>query len=71
MLVNFVTKKWHFEIDISFDSERSNESIPEHSSFVDPNARGHLDMTLSYDFYDLPTEYQSQVEKLNQGTQKP
>lgn len=69
--VNFVTKEWHFEIDITFDSERADESSPEKLSFTEPSVRGHVDMTLSYGFYDLPTKYQSQVEKLNQEAQKP
>jgi hypothetical protein len=68
--VNFVTKKWHFEINISFDSERTDERIPEQKSFADPNVRGHVEMTLSYGFYDLPGEYRDEVEKLSQKPQK-
>jgi hypothetical protein len=68
--VNFVTKKWHFEIGITLDSERADERSPEHLSFVDPKVRGHVDITLSYGFYDLPREHQDEVEKLNQALQK-
>jgi hypothetical protein len=67
---NFVTKKWHFEINVSFGSEGTDERIPEQSSFVDSNVRGHVEMTLSYGFYDLPKEYQDEVEKFNQEPQK-
>jgi hypothetical protein len=64
--VNFVSKKWHFEIGFDFDSE-SSERIPERESFTRPDVRGHVVMTLTYDFWDLPEEHRAEVERLNQN----
>jgi len=68
--VNFVTKKWHFEISFGLDSEQPGEGIPEQLAFVDPGVRGSVELTLSYGFYDLPMEHRDAVEKLNRDLQK-
>jgi hypothetical protein len=68
--VNFVTKKWHFEISFDLDSEQPHESIPERLAFVNPNVRGQVELTLSYGFYDLPKEHQEEVDELNRALQK-
>lgn len=63
--VNFVTKKWHFEITFHLDSDISDGQIPEGPAFVNPNVRGQVEMTLRYGFWDLPEEHRAEVEKLN------
>jgi hypothetical protein len=63
--VNFVTKKWHFEIIFHLGSEASDRQIPEGPAFVNPDVRGQVEMILSYNFWDLPEEHQAEVEKLN------
>jgi hypothetical protein len=68
--VNFVTRKWHFEISFDLGSEQPDERIPEELAFVDPYVRGHVEMVLSYGFYDLPKEHRDEVEKLNRDLQK-
>jgi hypothetical protein len=64
--VNFVSKKWHFEINFNFGPEQANEGVPEELFFTDPNVRGQVEMTLSYGLQDVPSQYQNEVEKLNQ-----
>ena len=69
--VNFVTKKWHFEISFDLDSEQPHDDgIPERSAFVNPNVRGQVELTLSYGFYDLPKEHQEEVDEINRALQK-
>jgi len=63
--VNFVTKKWHFEITFHLGPEASDGRIPEGSAFVNRDVRGQVEMILSYNFWDLPEEHQAEVEKLN------
>jgi hypothetical protein len=63
--VNFVTKKWHFEISFHLGSEVPDGLIPEGLAFVNPDVRGLVEMTLSYGFWDLPEEHRDEVEKLN------
>ena len=63
--VNFVTKKWHFEITFHLGSDSSDRQIPEEQAFVNPDVRGQAEMTLSLGFWDLPEEHQAEVEKLN------
>jgi hypothetical protein len=63
--VNFVTKKWHFEITFHLGSEASDGVIPEGPAFVNPDVRGQVEMTLSYDCWDLPEAHRAEVEKLN------
>lgn len=67
--VNFVSKKWHFEITFNFASEQVDERIPEELFFVDPNVRGQVGMSVSYGLDDVPTQYQNEVEKLNEKFQ--
>jgi hypothetical protein len=63
--VNFVTKKWHFEITFHLDSDISDGQIPEGPAFVNLDVRGQVEMTLRYGFWDLPEEHRAEVEKLN------
>jgi hypothetical protein len=64
--VNFVTKKWRFEITLHLGSETLDGDIPEGPAFVNTDVRGQVEITLSYGFWDLPKEHQVEVEKLNQ-----
>jgi hypothetical protein len=63
--VNFVTKKWHFEITFQLGSDISDRQIPEGQAFLNPDVRGQVHMTLSYGFRELPEEHRAEVEKLN------
>ncbi|HSY66708.1 MAG TPA: hypothetical protein VK829_19110 [Terriglobales bacterium] len=63
--IDFVTKKWHFEITFHLGPEASDGRIPEGSAFVNRDVRGQVEMILSYNFWDLPEEHQAEVEKLN------
>ena len=63
--IDFVTKKWHFEITFHLVPEASDGRIPEGPAFVNPAVRGQVKMTLSYNFWDLPEEHRAEVEELN------
>jgi hypothetical protein len=68
--VNFLSKKWHFEIGFDFaaeESERPGETgwSPENSFFADSSVRGEVHMVVAYGLNDLPASYRREVETIN------